>query len=487
MEIDLSAKSTELKERLEVILRNRQISPQEHHAFERDCLTWLNRVPDFAAFQFLYGTYTMHTDRAGLAINLFLRSMECGAKGPAPFINMGVAYKNEHNDEKAKECYEKAIALAEAEPDLVDGINVDLAHGYHGMASLYINAAAPDRCIYWCDKALALDPNDRFALWNKGLANLELGKWEEGFHAYDEAGFKATQWKPMERKLKDYGGLPKWDGTPGKTVIIYGEQGIGDEIMFSSMIPDALQQCKVIIDCDHRLQNLYRDSFPEALAVYPTSDEQAPYDWIVNHSVDAFLPMGSLGRHFRKTAADFPRTPFLKADPGLCQKWREILDEQGKGLKIGLSYAGGLKKTRADKRSILLEQFEPILRQPDCEFYSLQYHPWAADEAAGVGRKLGVPIRHWGDVVSNYDETAALVSELDAVISVNTSLIHLCGALGVPTLCLTPKYVAWRYGLKGPNPFYGSVNMLRQSDDGDWDPVIRKAAEHVKMLRRGKI
>jgi hypothetical protein len=341
-------------------------------------------------------------------------------------------------------------------------------------------------CIHWSDKALALDPTDRYARWNKGLAQLECGEWEDGFREYDEAGFISTPTKPMERKLKTYGGLPKWDGTPGQTVICYGEQGVGDEVMFASMLPDLMKQCKVIIDCDKRLLKLFKDSFPEAEAVYPTSDIDAPFPWITDHKVDAYLPMGSLGKWFRKRDADFPKVAFLKSNPILREKWGQVLGGFD-GLKVGISYCGGLKKTRIDKRTVALDKWGPILSLEGCHFFSLQYQPFGADEAAMIGAENNVAIHHWQDVIDSYDETAAFVKELDIVVSVNTSLVHLCGALGVPTLCLTPKYVAWRYGVKGPNPFYGSVEMMRQSEDGDWTNVLKAVREKLSRLSEQKL
>lgn len=475
--LDCGARAKELQFQLEALLGRPNVRQEELLLLEHQLVQFLNIAPDFAPAQFLLGTLYMRMDDAGLAINLFKRAMDCGALGPGPWLNLGVAYKIEHKDKESAECYKKAAKLA-IEENNEDTIQ-HCTHAYHGLAGLYVNAGTPNMCLHWAEKALEVNPTDRFALWNKGLALLELGEWDEGFTLYDEAGFVATATKPMERKLKTYGGLPKWDGTPGQTVICYGEQGVGDEIMFASMLPDLMKKCRVIIDCDKRLERLFKDSFPDAEAVYPTSSVDDPFPWIKDHKVDAYLPMGSLGKWFRKHNADFPKTPFLFESDVLREKWAHILSPY-KGLRVGISYCGGLKKTRQDKRTIELAAWAPILTVPNCHFFSLQYHPFGADEASFVGDKLGVPIHHWQDVINDYNETAAFVKELDLVISVNTSLVHLCGALGVPTLCLTPKYVAWRYGVKGPNPFYGSVEMVRQAKDDDWIPVLKKARDIVE-------
>lgn len=436
--------------------------------FERDLISLLDDNPDHPVFLFQLGTYYMQQERTGLACSLLHRSMECGAGGAAPLLNLAAAYKSNHHDEQAERYYKEALAVAQKDKD-----SEAEGHALHGIGSLYVNRGEPDTAIYWCDKALKVDPNDRFARWNKGIASLERGDWETGFRLYHEAGFTASKLKAAERKIKTYGGLPQWDGTKGQTVICYGEQGVGDEVMFASMLPDLMRDCKVIIDCDPRLENLFRDSFPDAVAVYPTSSIDDPYDWIKDHpDAVATVPMGSLGYWYRKRNEDFPKTPFLEANPDQRLGWREQLAPY-KGMKIGISYWGGLKKTRQDQRSIPLDQWGPILKTEGCHFFSLQYHDWAADTAAKVGSKFGVPIHHWQDAIEDWDSMAAFVSELDLVITVNTSLHHLCGALGVKQWCLTPKMVAWRYGQRGDSPWYGNCTMFRQKKPDEWGRVIR--------------
>lgn len=456
-------------------------NPQRLDALEARYLNLLNKYPDRPELLFQLGTFYIQRDKAGLAIALIERASRCGASGAGIWLNIASAYKQNHNDAKAREYYDLALKEAEKNPPL-NGVNTEKAFALHGIGSLYVNAGQPALCKLWSERALAVDPNDRHAKWNKGLAHLELGEWEEGFRIYDEAGFDPAGVMPLERKLKTYGGLPKWDGTPGKTVITYGEQGVGDEIMFVSMLPDLLKDCKVIIDCDKRIEKMLKRSFPEAEAVYPTSDVNAPFPWIRNHKVDAYVPMGSLGRHYRKKAADFPKVAYLKADPEKIRIWGEHIKTLPAGLNVGLSWAGGLKKTRFDKRTIPLDNLEPLLSVNGVNFISLQYHPWAADECARVGARLNRPIYHWGDAIAAYEDTAGLLMNLDLVITVNTSLHHLTGALGVKQWCMTPQYCAWRYGVSGPSPWYGNCEMYRQKKDGDWKGVIAKAAKDLDAL-----
>lgn len=484
--MNLADAITALQDEHMVLTKSGEPDPKRWADLEAKYMRLLNKFPDRPELLFQLGTFYLQQNKRGLAIALIERSVTCGAIGAGTWLNIAAAYKQDHNDEKALEYYNKALAESEKNPT-PGPVNTDKSFALHGIGSLYINAGQPALCKYWSDKALEVDPNDRHAKWNKGLAHLELGEWEEGFRIYDEAGFVKTGVMPTERKLKTYGGLPKWDGTPGQTVVTYGEQGVGDEIMFCSMIPDLMKDCKVIIDCDKRIEKMLKRSFPEAEAVYPTSDIDAPFPWKADHKIDAYLPMGSLGRHYRKKAADFPKVAYLKAAPEKIEEWGQHIATLPKGLNVGISWAGGLQKTRFDKRTIALDHLAPLLETKGVNFISLQYHHWAADECSRVGAALGVPIYHWGDAIAEYEDTAGLLMNLDLVITVNTSLHHLAGALGVKQWCLTPVMCAWRYGVSGPSPWYGNCEMMRQKKDGDWKGVIKTAADRLGTMVQGKV
>ena len=199
------------------------------------------------------------------------------------------------------------------------------------------------------------------------------------------------------------------------------------------------------------------------------------------------VALGDSGVVLTAGVENMSRIPFLLPDQQKVYKWDAILKTHGdpRKARIGISWAGGLKKTRFDQRSMELKRWADILRTPNVEWYSLQYHAQAADEAADVGRELGIPIHHWGDAVGadNCEDLAGFMANLDLVITVNTSLLHLAGALGVPTWCLTPVMCAWRYQCSGPNPWYGSVEMFRQEKSGEWKPVLDEVAMRLMTLQ----
>lgn len=439
----------------------------------------LNEHPNHPAVLHGLGVNCMNTERSAMAIMLLERLVSLpDIPKAAAWQNLAGAYKMEHRDDDAERAYRECLKCIEGGDETSPAVDA-----LTGIGSLYVNRGEPEKVIFWCDKALELDPQHRFGLWNKGLGLLESGQWEEGFKIYDEAGFMEGGAKPKERKERTYArALRKWNGEKGVTVVCYGEQGIGDEIMFFSMLPDLMRDCKVIVECDERIIDLVKNSFPGLEAVYPTSDAKAASDWLFDHpDCQYWVPCGSLGKWYRHKAEDFPRTPYMTAEPYLVKRWGEALAPY-RNLRVALSWRGGMKKTRADKRSMALADLEPILKIPGVDFFSLQYHQDAIDEVVQAGNAFNVPIHHWQDVIDHYSRTAGFLTHMDLVLTVHTSLVHLAGALGIPTLCLTPVMCAWRYGHKGRNPFYGSVEMLRQKEDGKWKDVIERARERITGL-----
>ena len=197
--------------------------------------------------------------------------------------------------------------------------------------------------------------------------------------------------------------------------------------------------------------------------------------------IDIVLAMGSLGRLFRTDAAQFTGQPYLKPSPAAQAAWAERLGPRDDRLRVGLSWRGGLATTRRGSRSLSLDQLTPILDLPGCEFVSLQYGDVSAELA-------GRPVRAFApDATHDLDDLAALAAELDVVVSVQTALVHLCGAIGQDCLTLIPHNAEWRYGASGPSmPWYRSVRLLRQDRAGGWEPVVAQAAEAIQRRVAGR-
>jgi hypothetical protein len=252
--------------------------------------------------------------------------------------------------------------------------------------------------------------------------------------------------------------------------------------MFASQLREILaQEGRCILECDPRLLALFRRSFPR-LTVFGSPPGGGLAPGVAPRPVDVMIEGGSLARLLRRAPADFPQhSGYLAADPDAVARWRERLVRLGPGLKVGISWQGGVRKTRQALRSIPLERLLPVLRAPDVRFVSLQYTADARNELAELRARHGVAIEHWQEGIDDYDQTAALVCGLDLVISVCTSLVHLTGALGKPVWVMTPLSPEWRYGIAGDSiPWYPSARLFRQDQYRKWDSVIERVAAALR-------
>lgn len=388
---------------------------------------------------------------------------------------IGTCYKHENKTDLAREQFEEAQSLIPVNPDI-----------QNNLATLYINEGHPEKALSHLDLALAIQSDHPQARWNKSLVLLEMGNYKDGWALYD-AGFPAKV--RMERNYAA-SPIPQWDGSPGKTLVVYGEQGIGDEIMFASCLPDLMKISKqVVFDCHKKLHSLFHSSFP-TLDIYPTREDQV-ITWPNNsqgqsrYNFDARIAIGSVPAFFRPSLESFPGIAYIKPPSNKEDIWATRLSNLSTKPKIGISWIGGHKRTRIEVRSMLLEQLLPILRQ-DATFISLQYTD-CQQEITDFSSKYGIPIHYFPEAThsQDYADTAALVANLDLVITVCTSIVHLAGSMGVPTWVLTPSRPAWRYRLDlDVMPWYGhTVSLYRQAKDTfDWTPVIEEVAKDFSDL-----
>lgn len=323
-------------------------------------------------------------------------------------------------------------------------------------------------------KALELEPHSRGARGNLGFAQLAQRNWAEGWVNYHAT--IGTDW----RHKVQFADEPEWDGSPGKTVVLYGEQGLGDEVSFASVLPDAIRDCKAVhLECDPRLAGLFRRSFPAA-TVHGTRMSRSEATWQESLSIDASLPIGQLGEFYRRSETAFPGTPYLVPCPDRAAMWRALFAGKGKPV-IGIAWRGGIEKTGARYRQWTLEQLHPLLGSIDAHWVSLQYRSAAReiDEYRAAHPEVDLREYPFATLTQDYDDTAALVSACDLVICMQTAVAHLGGALGVPTWVAVPRISQWRYGSEGERiPWYGSLRVHRQRSP-DWRIDIEALREDV--------
>lgn len=397
---------------------------------------------------FMSAYVMLEAERFGLAYHIYSRCAELNPNISEVYSNMGMCLE-EFDPRKAKKMFQKAY---EVKPDN--------AHAYGNEALMCLQMAEPAKCIQLCDKALSIDPKLKAAMHNKGLAQLMLRRWAEGWENY----FLTLGVKHREKRSY---GLPEWNGESGK-VIVYGEQGVGDEIMFASCLPDLLQTNQVVFDCDSRLEGLFRRSFD--IPTYGTRfKKETPL--MDEHEADYQCSIGQLPKFFRNTEEDFPGSPYLKVDPDQSIMWRALFDTF-KGAKVGIAWSGGLPGTGQKNRTLFIDDLKPLFEQENT-YISLEYKDVPQQDLDELSMKsYPKATRKGGDI----DDLAALIGELDYVITACTTVVYIAGALGIPCFVLVPSCPSYRYHTMGSDfPWYNSVRLIRQKQGEPWRVTTKRA------------
>lgn len=312
---------------------------------------------------------------------------------------------------------------------------------------------------------------------NLANALLLAGEFEAGWREY-ECRFGAAH---VEGSYRTFA-APRWRGMidalpdmTGKTVLLHAEQGMGDTIQFIRYAPLAAEKfsaagARVVVESQralHRTLQSVRGNF-ELIArgdVVPQLDFQ--------------IPLLSLPGIFGTRAHNIPWSgPYLRAENALAARWRERLKD-ARELRVGLTWAGSTTHTNDARRSIALRMMEPLMRVPGARFYSLQKGDRARELTA-----LGWPVTDWSAELFDFADTAALIANLDLVISVDTSVCHLAGALGVRVWTLIPIPTDWRWLLdRADSPWYPTMRLFRQRAPGEWSDVIAHVAQELAHLK----
>jgi tetratricopeptide (TPR) repeat protein len=310
------------------------------------------------------------------------------------------------------------------------------------------------------DRAIAHEPQWPMARYGRGLAALTLGEFSTGWTDYEYRWdvLRRTASKAPSEVLDRLARWPDAETFAGRKVALVTEQGIGDILMFASAVQEVIAlAAEVSIDASPRLARLLSHSFP-GLAVGPAAADAVP------------VALGSLPHAFRRDIAAFPQRPYLTPSELARIRARDLLGPRDGRRRVGLAWRGGVGVTGMERRSIPLTQFAGILRTPSVEFVSLQHGDVGAEVA-------DLPLRVLpASALEDFDDMAGVVGELDGVLSVQTAIVHLSGALGVPCAVTVPAVPEWRYGARGDTmPWYASVRVHRRSAEDDWLPTIAAA------------
>lgn len=325
------------------------------------------------------------------------------------------------------------------------------------------------------DEAAALCPDRPEAPFRRGFVRLVTGDFGRGWSDYEarlRTGEHLAENDPLPPQVRArLLHAPTREQMAGRKVVAIAEQGLGDQIMFASILPDlARDAARVQCMCSDRLVSLFSSSFPQVEVRSGGSIGDA----------DVVVAMGSLGHAYRRSREDFSPAAFLKPPEDVRARWAARLGPRRR-LRVGLSWRGGTPRTRMHQRSMSLDLLAPLLELPECEFVSLQYGD-VAGEIATANARLASPILAFPPAeIHDFADLAGLALNLDLVVSVQTALVHLAGGLGVPTLAMIRRVPEWRYGADGDTlPWYGSVRMIRQAAEGEWDAIIAAVVERLR-------
>lgn len=393
--------------------------------------------------------------------------------------NLGDLYRLDEQFPQAVACFETLIGMDRSYPDLYHRLAVSL----HGMRE-------DERALEYFDLALAGNSTQpALTRWEQSHALLTLGRFEAGWRGYDQR-FEAGDVTGVRCHEFPY---PRWRGEPlaGRTLLVHGEQGLGDEIMFGSILPELMDEAgRVVLACQPRLARLFAESMP-ALTVRAQNLGGPPAATEPLEPIDFQIPMGSLPAVRRNTKKSFgSRGRYLRADDARVDYFRRKLSTIAPAeihkYKVGIMWGAnpahgvdwGMRRSR--QKSIGLAPLLPLAALRDrVVFISLQIQELAGEAARAP--ELDVVDFHRDQL--DMADTAALVENLDLVISVDTSVAHLAGAMGKPVWILLMARCDWRW-MRGTraSPWYESARLFRQNRQGVWQPVVAKVKKELAAI-----
>ncbi|MCC7498447.1 MAG: glycosyltransferase family protein [Bryobacterales bacterium] len=357
--------------------------------------------------------------------------------------NMGVALASAGRLEEAEQTYRRVLRGGAGNSSAHNNLgNVLVALGRAGEAISHYQRAR------WYDRSSPEAP------LNLGVARLLTGDYARGWEGFE---YRAAQPGVVARHFD----RPRWRGEPlaGRRILLHAEQGLGDTIQFSRFAPVlGGQGATVIVECQPAAAAL--------LATVPGVAEvvAAPSDGI---GFDYHLPLMSVAGVLRVTAATIPaKVPYLFPRRAVIEQWKRTmagLTQDCRRRRVGLAWAGNPRHPNDRNRSMPLARLKPLLEMDGVQWFSLQ----KGGDGSGAGSF------DLGPLLTDLEQTAAAIEQLDLVISVDTVVAHLAGALGRPVWLLAPFAPDWRWMLdRSDSPWYPSMRLFRQRRRGDWDGVI---------------
>lgn len=432
------------------------------------------------------------------AIESFNKALKINQTSETTHMNLGSTYKNTQRYLEAEIAYKNVlninpnnhVALNDLSvtqrilgkhKDAIKSLNKSLkllnnvsskqlcpSRVHNNLGLVYLDLMELETASAEFDKALKIDNAYIEAIMSKamiGLWNGDFQSWWNGYESRLNISKRGKEYNTLEE-------LQTWDlyNTPNNTpIVILPEQGIGDEIMFASIIPDLIKAYNgdITLACDKRLVDIFQRSFKEI-----TVSRLNGLKVTTNHQK---IHLASIAKYFRQSENDFiNRDQYLFPSVDKKQHFKEKYKDVN-GLKIGISWKSG-NTTEGKKRTIPLEQWANILNASNCTFFNLQYGD-TQEELNNIKSKTGVTIINDKEVnpLEDMENFIALTSTLDLIISIDNSTVHISGALGVPTWVMLPYSPDWRWLKDRDNClWYKSIKIYRQGKSRQWSTILNQ-------------
>ncbi len=412
--------------------------------------------PEFYEAHYNLGLIYCQQGNTQSEINCYLKTIQYNPELSLAYYNLGNAYRKLKQFKDAEIFYKESIRIKN-----------DFDDAYYNLGVVCERSGKHLEGLEYYKRAIEINPNQELAIWNKALLDLKLENFKDGWIEYEfRKNLKSVNTKKLTDKL-----LENQD-VKGKRILVYSEQGLGDNIQFFRFLKLLkMEGAFVIFECNPKLYHLFEEHkyIDEIIKQTEFKEPQVDYDYQV-----ALL---SLPKYFHTKFETIPNEiPYLFAKPDKIEKWKKIIccDEV---MKIGIVWSGASNNLYGKNRSCNLDVLMPLFSINGVKYFSLQ-----KEETDNAIDYKGLPVTSFKNIDETpFIDTSAIIKNLDLVISIDTSIAHLAGAMGIETWVMLPYYSDWRWFLhRNDSPWYPTMKLFRQQKSGDWKSTIEQIKERLE-------
>jgi len=415
----------------------------------------LDKEPENINALHLLGVVKYQQNNFEKAVEFIKKAIELNPNIALFYGNLGMVYDKLGNEEESIESFEKAI---EIDPDYPNSYMA-----YYNLGISFMNKREFEKSWKYFNKAIELNKDFFDAYWNRGLVLLNLGELEKGFEDFE---YRFKKKSPTDSRVFN---KPKWDcdSLIGKRILVLSEQGFGDNIQFIRYIPLLKEKgAYVLFECKKELRKLF-----ENIGV----DEFVEKEDVVGLEFDYYIHLMSLPRVFNTNLENIPNNvPYLKTDKELAEKFKKEINCDD--FKVGVVWQGNPEQENNENRSTDFEYFRKIKEISGIKLFSLQ-------KGINFEKLDNFGVVDLSDKINDFADTAAIIENMDLIISVDTAVAHLAGAMNKPCWTLLCFNSDWRWLLdRKDSPWYPNMKLFRQKTAGDWSRVFEEVVRELRML-----